>query len=98
MPSFTTSSDTRSWAGQRTAAVFAHELKGLCNKFSKAEVVTWLKAVRGGGTYYVSYAHDPGLKDLTEILATLGFDLATKKEKKAQDKRRVYEGRLATTG
>ncbi len=79
-----------------TAAVFAHELKCLCNKFTNAEVISWLKAVRGGGTYYVSYAHDPGLKDLTEVLATLGFDLATKKEKKAQDKQTSIRSRLET--
>ena len=77
-----------------TAAVFAHELKCLSDKFSKPEVISWLKAVRGGGTYYVSYAHDPGLKDLTEQLASLDFDLATKKEKKAQDKQTSIRSRL----
>ena len=79
-----------------TAAVFAHELKGLSKKFGKPEVVSWLKAVRDGGTYYVSYAHDPGLKDLTEILASLDFDLATKKEKKAQNIETSLKSRLAS--
>jgi hypothetical protein len=77
-----------------TAAVFAHELNCLCKKFSKAEVISWLKAVRGGGTYYVSYARDPGLKDLTDALASLDFDLATKKEKKVQDKQTSIRSRL----
>ena len=62
-----------------TAAVFAHELNCLLDKYPKEEVIKWVNEARGGLTYYETYAHDPGLKDLTAALRTLGFQLAEKK-------------------
>ncbi len=49
-----------------TAAVFAHELNCLLKKFPKDEVIGWVNEARGGGKYYDSYAHDPGLRELTD--------------------------------